>query len=681
MEERPERPLFHDLPSGIVVGGHSMRMSLRFSSGAAVRLGFFFALIAWSMAVGKDLSWDVVNHQLYLPYAWLSGRIGTDLFAASGQAYQNPLGYIPFYGMVRAGFPSWLIGLLLSATHALVVWPLDRIARLFWPSEAPDDFWCRVLALGLCCVAPIFLIHDGSTSIDPIACVMLAWALALTLQIGVPARHQPGDDRRALIVGALLGLASAIKLSNAVLAVALCAVWIMKWLLGQVRLRTLVVMGAGMVLAFAAGAGWWMAWLFHEFGNPIFPLYNNVFHSPYAPQQAITALRFVPETAWGMVTRLAELAEFSNFVSFEVIAPDFRPVLAAGAVVLAALVLAWRGGWRRIFSRATWSSPAVQLGLFMLIGYVLWIRSSGNARYAIVLFVLVGIPLVRALQRALPLSVVKILLLTVFILQAANYAFLTSHRFTWVSAWDSGPYIDYSVPRRLREEPFLHLSIGIQTHGSLAPYLAPGGAMSNPIGMFSIGLDGPLGERFRALLDKWHGRTRLLFDAPDAIDPADVAHVHHNFTELLYRIGLDVDWSDCEKIKLIAALHEDRGWATQDGLRPDRERDMLSCAVLYRTDKDPVADQQLATAKKVFDILEAACPRNFSPSPFASDHNTGVWQRHYMNTEEVLTVSVYEGVFVRHFRSMQTVNFGTIEDVLNHRAPIHCPRMEYQTPQ
>src|SRR5262249_14771514 len=157
------------------------------------------------------------------------------------------------------------------------------------------------------------------------------------------------------------------------------------------------------------------------------------------------------------------------------------------------------------------------------------IRSSGNSRYAIAMFVLIGIVLVRALQRALPMPAARILLLTVFLLQGANYAFLNSHRFTWVSAWDSGPYIDYSVPRRLREEPFLHVSVGIQTHGSLAMFLAPDGAMTNPIGLFPIGPEGPLGERFQSLMKQWHGRTRLLFDAPDAVDPADIEHVHHNF--------------------------------------------------------------------------------------------------------------------------------------------------------
>jgi len=133
--------------------------------------------------------------------------------------------------------------------------------------------------------------------------------------------------------------------------------------------------------------------------------------------------------------------------------------------------------------------------------------------------------------------------------------------------------------------------------------------------------------------------------------------------------------------KLVAHPKEDRGWATEKGKRPDRERDIRSCGVVYRTDKDPVADAQLAKANKVFDILEAACPRVFSPTPFASEHNVGVWQRHYLNTEAQLTVSIFDGVNFSHFRMFRGANFGSIDDVLNHKVPIQCPQIEYQTPQ
>ncbi len=64
-----------------------MHMPLPSSNVKAARLAFFMALIAWTMFAGKDVSWDVVRHQLYPPFLWLSGHhaapsIGTWLTSA-----------------------------------------------------------------------------------------------------------------------------------------------------------------------------------------------------------------------------------------------------------------------------------------------------------------------------------------------------------------------------------------------------------------------------------------------------------------------------------------------------------------------------------------------------------------------------------------------------------------------
>jgi hypothetical protein len=508
---------------------------------------------------------------------------------------------------------------------------------------------------------------------------MVVWAVALSLELPSATSSHSRTNLGAAVAGGLLGLAAAVKLSNAVFAVALCGLWFLKWALRQVDVARLVAFLVGMALAFAAGAGVWMWWLWQDFGNPIFPLFNNLFHSPEAPPTALTALRFVPNTPWGMVSRLWEMAQYSSFVAFEEFLPDIRPLFAALAGVAALLVIGLRGGYRRIAAAATWREPGVQLACLMVLTYVLWIRSSGNARYALPLFLMTGIVLVRATQRALPFSAAKILLLTVLLVQGANYLALGAHRFAGVS-WDAGPYMDYRVPLRLQQQPFLHLSVGTQTNASVALFLAPGGALANPVGSFSLPTDGPLGERLESLMTRWHGRTRLLFAAPMAQAPADVAHARKEVAALVYRLGVNVDWSDCEAIQPLPSRSEWRFWV-DPAKTAGNKRDLLSCAVVYLTDKDPVADAELAKANKVFAILEAACTQAFSPGPMASEHGTGVWQRNYLNTEAQLTVSTTEGVNFTHFRMFPGTYFGSIDDVLARRRPIECPKIEYRTPQ
>lgn len=651
-----------------------MQRFLRLPSERLVRCAFFGALIAWTLVAGKDISWDVINHQFYLPFSWVTGRFRTDLFGAGPQSYQNPLGYFPLYGLFRLGLPAWGIGVVLGALHALVVWPLDRIARIFWPSGTEDNFWLRALALAFCCIAPVFLIHEGTTSVDPITNLLVLWGVALSLERRAPdaARWQG-----AFGAGACLGLASALKLSNAPFAVALCVVWALQWATGQRTLRQVAAFAVGLGVTFAAGAGAWMWWLWQDFGNPIFPLFNNVFHSPYAPPQAITALRFVPETFGQAVSRLWELGKLSTFVSYESFLPDLRPGIAAAAAVIAALLIAARGGWRRLATSAAWRSPGAQLALLMVLSYVLWIRSSGNARYGMPLFVVLGIALVRAVQLCLPIKPAKVLLLTALLLQGGYYASGGEYRFLG-TPWDSGPYLDYRVPARLQQQPFLHLTLGTQTNASIALFLDPRGALANPIGQFSLPTDGPLGERLEALLARWHGRTRFLLPTPHATDPVDVQHAHEGATRLLYRLGLDIDWGDCEIIELVPS---------RSALKDDPERSsatsiqrLSSCAAIDRPQRDPVIDAQRAEADRVFAILEAACPKLFSPTPFSSEHGNGLWQRHYANTEALLSVSVTQGVSYAHFRSINLASFGSIDDVLQHRRSITCPKPSYQSP-
>src|SRR5262245_41491798 len=92
----------------------------------------YLITVGWVLLVGKDLSWDVLNHHLYLPFEWITGRIHSDLFGAGPQSYQNPLGYLPFYALVAHNYPSWVIGIVLASVHAMngiLAW---RIAARLW---------------------------------------------------------------------------------------------------------------------------------------------------------------------------------------------------------------------------------------------------------------------------------------------------------------------------------------------------------------------------------------------------------------------------------------------------------------------------------------------------------------------------------------------------------------------
>lgn len=619
----------------------------------AVCLVAFALTLAWSLFAGKDVSWDVVNHHLYLPFSLLSGRYATDLFAAGPQSYQNPLGYVPGYLLVRSGLPGWAMAAELAALHALpAAWGLHRITLSIWGPERTAMRW-RWLALALAWSAPVFLLLAGTTSIDPLCAGLILVAVAAVVE----REARPG----LLSLGGLaLGLAIAIKPTSGVFALAMLPVAAQKLYGRQWRWRH-VLIGFGAVFGGAlAGLAHWSGWLWHSFGSPLYPLFNDWFHSPYAPRGATSAGRFAVSDGWGMLARLWEMAEFRAYTTTEGFVPDLRPLAAAGLMLLALVAAlrarAWRAGPRPLAARAD-----LQLLTLLLAAYPIWMISSGNARYLIAWFMLVGLMLARAADKALPPRAGPIFLAVLLLVQLGIYAGAGHRRFK-AAPWGDAPFIEAQVPQRLQHQPYLHLSLGMQTYAAAALFLAPDGALINIAGQVAMPTEGPLGEALKARLARWQGRTRFLLGAPSdptlqIADPQAQARARF----LTYRFGLDIDWNDCERLRL--ETHEALS-PGPDGKPPPRGMALLSCAAIPRRDRDPVIDARVAQADRVFELLETRCPHIYAPRPFASDIGPVSVQRLYANHDARVTVSPVDGVMLTHFRSLDAVFLGSINEVI-----------------
>src|SRR5579862_9538963 len=173
-------------------------------------------VLVCNVLLGKDMPWDTLHYHLYAGFSALHDRFGQDYFAAGPQSYFNPYVYVPFYAMVQAGLPALWIGSVLALIHSSLLWLTYELA-LCVCSEDPR----RVrVAVGLCAVAlaflnPILIQQLGSSLADVTTAipVLAAWVL-LARTVRVPA------NTPLLWGGLLLGAASALKLTNAVHALA-----------------------------------------------------------------------------------------------------------------------------------------------------------------------------------------------------------------------------------------------------------------------------------------------------------------------------------------------------------------------------------------------------------------------------------------------------------------------------
>lgn len=640
------------------------------SEAALACLLALLATLAWTFHAGRDFSFDVVNHHLYLPYSLLSGRYATDLFAAGPQSYQNPLGYLPGYALVASGLPSWLVAIGLAALHALpAAWALHRISVSIWGSGTESRRW-RGLAMAMAWCAPIFLLVAGTTSNDPLGAGLVLVAIAAALDRRPPAP--------LLLLGGLsLGIAIAIKPTNGLFALSLMPVLLLRLALGQLRWPHALAAAAAVAVGALAGLWHWSSWLWKTFGNPVFPLFNNYFHSPFAPEGATVALRFSATDLPAMIERLWLMATFRSYTVAEAFVPDLRPLLLA-LLVLAALLARSAAAFglvrrhrplgptlRQLLVRAD-----TQLLVLLAVSYPLWMASSGNARYLLPGFMLVGLMLVRMIAQLLPVRIAAPFALLLLLGQTLAYISHGTLRI-FEEAWDRHAFLHVEAAPRLKSEPFLHLSIGVQTFAATAMFLHPQGALINISGQMTLPTTGPLGSALRQRLDRWQGRVRFLMPLPPVMDdPAADRSGLDRARYIVYPFGLEIDWNDCERLSLSASPSEMRHGSDKPGDKPQAR--LVSCAARPAATRDVALEQRIAQAEQVFKLIEDSCPSIYGPRPMASDVGSVFIQRLYVNTDARLSVSPVDGVTLTHFRSLPPVFLGSIEHVIGNRGRDAC---------
>jgi hypothetical protein len=220
------------------------------------------------------LSWDTVNHHIYLGWIAEHPRFDRDYLAASYQSYQYPYLYWPIYKLALSGASGTVAGLAIALMHATAIPAAWLIARSCIPGEDVFGIAMRGLAVLLAFMSGAILSMFDMTSNDLVAATPLLWAYALALR---PVTHRGASLSWTAGSGLLAGLSVAFKLSNGFMALAMPLLWL--WPAGKLQVRAVrCLLGGLCVLAgFAAAYGYWGWQLWIHYGNPIYPLYDGIF--------------------------------------------------------------------------------------------------------------------------------------------------------------------------------------------------------------------------------------------------------------------------------------------------------------------------------------------------------------------------------------------------------------------
>jgi hypothetical protein len=236
----------------------------------------------------------------------------------------------------------------------------------------------------------------GTATNDLVNSIFVLGALLGLLVVAEPAGERPAWRGFALS-GLSAGVGLGLKYTAAVYVPGLAVIAV----LAAVRRRSaagLLAFALCAALGLLAVAGHHLLTLWRDFGNPLFPMLNNVFQSPYFEPVSLRDSQFVPRDAWQLLTYPLYWIKTNIYVVTEKPFRDWRGAMAYLAIAAVLLI----GILRRVRDEPRERAGAETCGLglvlvFVIISYFAWALAFGNYRYGVTLEMLTGVVVMGAL--------------------------------------------------------------------------------------------------------------------------------------------------------------------------------------------------------------------------------------------------------------------------------------------
>lgn len=354
----------------------------------------------YALHKGQDAAWDLKNYHLYNAWSLLRGRLTRDLAPVGLQGFFNPLLDVPYYWLgtgLLQHLPR-LLAALQGLCYGALLFVLLRLAmRLAEIRERPFGK-SDLLAVGIGATGTMLASQTGSSTNEvPLALLILLgfYVLLPFCSSVLPTR----PVRRAMLAGFFCGLAAGLKPTAVVYTPALAlALWIALGAGARAwQLSCVFVLAA--FGAFLLAYGWWGLELFRLTGNPVFPMFNQVFHSPWASPAANTDRQFMPKSLTQWIFYPFYWIQKNRYQGGNTFA-DARYAFAMVALTLVAAV-----SWRQRARQAVGSRAVRFMLVFIVTSYTLWLLLYSILRYAIPIEVLTGLMVLVALQELAPSSI------------------------------------------------------------------------------------------------------------------------------------------------------------------------------------------------------------------------------------------------------------------------------------
>jgi hypothetical protein len=340
--------------------------------------GVLYLLVDHALALGQSNAWDLRNYHLYMPWAWVEGRLEQDIAAAQIQTFYNPVMHVPLLWSAELFGPRLHTG-LLALMQGANLFLLYGIALQVLSAPYPRGARWGALFVAVMGATGATVLSELGTGYGENLVSLPLLGGALVLLRAAKAARAAGDAAPfpfAAIVaaGLLVGAATGLKLAMAPFAASLVACAALLVESRRARVRLVLGLACGSALGFVLAAGPWMFELWSRYGNPLYPGFSDWFPTLDYPAVDLREAYRPPRTLIEWVAYPLVWTDHAARAS-EVKFRDHRILFW----YLALLLLPW---WRtRGVARAHDQRAGVFLSMWLASSYVVSLALFGYYRF------------------------------------------------------------------------------------------------------------------------------------------------------------------------------------------------------------------------------------------------------------------------------------------------------------
>ena len=393
-------------------------------------------------------------------------------------------------------------------------------------------------------------------------------------------------------------------------------------------------------------------------------------------------IRFMADTWRDAVLRPLAMAAPNSWVYTEIVAPDFRFVLA---LVLAVVAVAG------IFLRKTSTDrrrPVLILFGLTFLSFVLWMATSGNGRYFMPYVLLIG-PLCIGLVSLLSCTRSMKASIILLVLALQGLALIQNNPWKPADSWALVPWLETGYfPIELDHKSIYakttYISVTSPAFALIAPQFSAESRWVN-LSVFDdsdVSKPSILYDPVRKILQTSESLKLFQRSSPRAMIPGTIQPNHAmiaaiNASLLPHQIALkeptDCTLSKSRSLVFNAVVKHDE--SAEETARVNGNAGFWICSLQYpiadRTDAPELSEEKIK-AQKVFERMESLCPRFFAPGKTYVNRHAAGYSRSYSSSDSTLIVTRDSDLYLDYARTINSQRIASVKEVMQPEYKINC---------